>query len=302
MSGSRPLGGGGGSGTVTSVGSGSGLTGGPITTSGTLSLAPIADQRFLANFSGGALAPQALQLVAGANITFSATTTSLTLSASTGTGSGITSIIAGIGLTGGTITTSGTIALGAPIHPDFTTPVDGDFAWINQGTASITVNASGGIYLFAPNATGNNLRVRKKASPATPYTVTAVMLPAMFGVASPSAGLVFRQASDGKLVSFDAQSNGTDAFLGIEHWSGPTTFSAQPFVVKLLYEYAPVTLRIADNGTSRLYSISQDGYNFIQVFSETRTTFMTATEIGFYVNSGSVTYSAGATVLSWVQG
>ena len=117
MSGSKPVGGGGSGGTVTSVGSGTGLTGGPITSSGTLALATIADQRLFGNYSGGALAPQALQLIAGANITFSATTTSLTLTASTGTGSGITSIVAGAGLSGGTITTSGTIAVIIPPIP-----------------------------------------------------------------------------------------------------------------------------------------------------------------------------------------
>jgi hypothetical protein len=50
-------GGGGGGGTVTNVGTGTGLTGGPITTTGTISLAPIPDQNFLANTSGGSAAP-----------------------------------------------------------------------------------------------------------------------------------------------------------------------------------------------------------------------------------------------------
>lgn len=53
-----------GSGTVTSVASGTGLTGGPISTTGTLSLATIADQSFLANVSGGTAAPGATTLSA----------------------------------------------------------------------------------------------------------------------------------------------------------------------------------------------------------------------------------------------
>lgn len=48
-----------GTGTVTNVGTGTGLTGGPITTTGTISLAPIADQNFLANNSGSSAAPGA---------------------------------------------------------------------------------------------------------------------------------------------------------------------------------------------------------------------------------------------------
>lgn len=50
-------GGGGGSGTVTSVGSGTGLTGGPITASGTLALAAIANDSLLANTAGSSAAP-----------------------------------------------------------------------------------------------------------------------------------------------------------------------------------------------------------------------------------------------------
>jgi hypothetical protein len=51
-----------GAGTVTSVNSGAGLTGGPITASGTLSLAPVANGSVLANISGSSLAPSATTL------------------------------------------------------------------------------------------------------------------------------------------------------------------------------------------------------------------------------------------------
>ncbi len=51
-------------GTVTSITTGAGLTGGPITTTGPIALAAIADKRFLANISGGALAPAANTLTA----------------------------------------------------------------------------------------------------------------------------------------------------------------------------------------------------------------------------------------------
>jgi len=52
----------GGSGTVVSIASGTGLTGGPITTSGTLSLAPIANLRALGNVSGVDAAPVAVEI------------------------------------------------------------------------------------------------------------------------------------------------------------------------------------------------------------------------------------------------
>lgn len=53
-----------GAGTVTTVNTGAGLTGGPITSTGTLDLAPIATARLLANVSGSSAAPTATSLSA----------------------------------------------------------------------------------------------------------------------------------------------------------------------------------------------------------------------------------------------
>jgi hypothetical protein len=53
-----------GSGTVTEVATGTGLIGGPITTTGTIALDSIADDRILANISGGSAAPTANTLTA----------------------------------------------------------------------------------------------------------------------------------------------------------------------------------------------------------------------------------------------
>ena len=54
----------GNSGTVTNVATGTGLTGGPITGTGTISFAPIADADLLANTSGGSAAPLPTALTA----------------------------------------------------------------------------------------------------------------------------------------------------------------------------------------------------------------------------------------------
>jgi hypothetical protein len=51
-------------GTVTSVATGTGLTGGPVSTTGTISLASIAQNRLLGNITGGSAAPIALTLTA----------------------------------------------------------------------------------------------------------------------------------------------------------------------------------------------------------------------------------------------
>jgi len=100
--------GGSGGGTVTSVGTGAGLTGGPITTSGTISI-PTAGvvNSMLANSSITVQAGSGLQ--GGGTVALGGTIT-LTNTASGGT---VTSVGTGAGLTGGPITTSGTISIPA---------------------------------------------------------------------------------------------------------------------------------------------------------------------------------------------
>ena len=145
-----------GTGTVTSVGSGAGLTGGPITTNGTLSIANGGvTNAMLANSSltvtgsspltgGGAVslggstslslkscsANQILQFVSGA-----------WACANPATGT-VTSVGSGLGLSGGPITGSGTLAINTSVVPQL--------GAANTFTANQTVNAT----IFA-NASGS---------------------------------------------------------------------------------------------------------------------------------------------------
>lgn len=188
--------------------------------------------------------------------------------------------------------------------PAFTAPVNGDFAWINQGGASVTVNANGGIYLAAPANTGDSLRVRKKSAPATPYTITAAILVNMIAVDFQQCGLIWRQSSDGKLITYGYQVGNTavgDFEFNSLDFTNATTFSASNTSSDYILGNTIVWLRITDNGTNRTGSWSTDGYNFTAHYSEARTTFMTADEVGFFVNETNATSPASCTLLSWAQ-
>jgi trimeric autotransporter adhesin len=95
--------GGGGNGTVTQVSTGTGLTGGPITTSGTVSLANTAVAA--GSYGNATLIPQ-IVIDAQGRIT-SATNVSVQ---SGGTGT-VTQVNTGTGLTGGPVTSTGTISI-----------------------------------------------------------------------------------------------------------------------------------------------------------------------------------------------
>jgi hypothetical protein len=98
----------GGSGTVTSVATGAGLTGGPITSSGTISIPS-------AGVTNAMLANNSITVTAGSGLSGGGTvalggTVTLT-NTSPSSGGTVTSVASGTGLTGGPITSSGTLSL-----------------------------------------------------------------------------------------------------------------------------------------------------------------------------------------------
>lgn len=187
-----------------------------------------------------------------------------------------------------------------PIFP-VTPPIDADFAWINQGGASVTANA-GSIYLLGPAVSGINWRIRKKAAPTVPYVITAAFLLSGIRAIDHAVGICFRQASDGKLhlLEIESASATANAKLGSQKYTSATAFSATYVEV----DYDPgrlVFLRIADDNTNRICSISPDGQNWIVISTIGRTDFLTATEVGFAVDVENTTWPVGATLISWKE-
>lgn len=177
-----------------------------------------------------------------------------------------------------------------PIFP-LTKPVDGDFAWINQGSATVTTTY-GGINLRAPaNASAQGYRIRKKTAPATPYTITAAFLQSCETGSSGQyfgGGLCFRQSSDGKVMVMQTDTNLSSVFyqgIMLRKLTDPSTLSANYFTRANPFTGPLVWMRIGDDGTNRKCWLSPDGQNWgTEIHSVGRTDFLTADEVGFCIN------------------
>jgi hypothetical protein len=185
-------------------------------------------------------------------------------------------------------------------------PIDGDFAWINQGGAT-TDTTQGGVYLNAPASGADNLRIRKKAAPSTPYTITAAYLPAMIPMGFGGCGLCWRQSSDGKVIVFGTSNNGTTYLASwTQKWTNATTFSAtyvMTFENMNWFWRDIVWVRLKDDGTTRFSQVSQDGKTWFTAHSVGRTDFMTADEVGFWslAPAGLGTQPTAMWLLSWEE-
>lgn len=190
-----------------------------------------------------------------------------------------------------------------PIFP-CTLPVNGDFAWVNDGGVATVDAAKGPIHLIAPAAANFNMRIRKKAAPSTPWTLEVAFRPHLYGANFHAAGVTFRQSSDGKAHGFNIVHD-TVTLAGWSLASGKATsatvFSANYATQHLGYLPDTVFMRIQDNGTNRICSWSTNGQYWDVFHTVGRTDFLTADEIGFYAQSFNTTYAAAMTLLSWKQ-
>lgn len=185
----------------------------------------------------------------------------------------------------------------------FTPPVDGDFSWINEGTATKTTG-NGYITLSDTDAGGDNFRLRVKATPSTPFSVTIAFMAVGGGggTHSYSAGLAVRQSSDGKLIIAGRGYVTSNNHAMCQDFNSPTSFAANNYFItgaaNTMFGFVS-WLRYSDNGTNRTWSLSPDGITWVTVFSEGRTTFLTADQIGFFINA--FDSNAAITLLHWAE-
>lgn len=196
-------------------------------------------------------------------------------------------------------------ALWQPYGPiwAFTAPISGDYAWINQDGATVDTTY-GGVLLYRAAASGDSWHIRKKAQPSlpttTPYYIVIGWIPHLYNTNHNRIGFCWRQSSDGKLIGITMKGGTWQS----TRMNSPTSFNSESTfsLASEFWQFNIVWVQIADDGTNRKAWLSHDGFLWHEKYSETRSTFMTADEVGFYVdpNNGSGA-SVGMHLLSWAE-
>lgn len=175
---------------------------------------------------------------------------------------------------------------------------DADFTWVNQGGSSTTDLTNGNIQLDLAKTSGNNARSLVRTAPSTPYEITISLAPCLYADNVSHVGMVFRESSTSKIILFGI--NG-DRELRIQKWTNNTTFSSS--VLGWTTWAVPVNpwMRLGDDGTDLTFSYSPNGYQFQDIYTEGRTSFMAGgpNQVGWYGQANDTTRLAGAILTHW---
>jgi len=178
-----------------------------------------------------------------------------------------------------------------------------NFTWVNQGTATVSDDAWGGITMTTNTLAGDNMRILKRSAPSGAWTLTAHFLfgPGYNnggGASSSYMSLLVRESDTGKLGVIEIRIGG---LVRVRRYSSPTSFNSEQATLDFSSDRA--WLQIEDDTTNLIFRISADGINWLDVASYARATYMTSAgpdEIGFLANSDSGTNLQPYHIQAWV--
>jgi hypothetical protein len=189
-------------------------------------------------------------------------------------------------------------------------PDEVGYAWVNQQTATTDVTY-GGVLLSspAPLLAGDNINIRVKTAPATPYTIKAGFIPTLYPADQTSCGLIFRETATSRVIFFrlmfdTASTSKTDLVLSVDRYTNPTTLSANYKVATANIIKSPLFwFSITDDGVDLTFSYSNDNIDYTEFFQSARNNFFAVgpDEVGYAINSNTTSGNAIMALLSWLE-
>jgi hypothetical protein len=167
-------------------------------------------------------------------------------------------------------------------------PLISTFAWVNQGSDTAS-DETGQLAIYGV-AGDTQVRGLFKATPATPWILKMAFVPAFQSSSTFAGGPIYRQSSDGKLLTAWF----TSGQINLSNFTSPSVFSSTLLTWSPVVVPALIWMKLQDDGTNRITSWSPDGLHWTVVHTVGRTSFMTADQVGIAVAS-----SAIVSVYSW---
>lgn len=165
-----------------------------------------------------------------------------------------------------------------------TPPPSTSWSWVNQGAAA-TATELGGERVTAPTST-RNWRLRTRTlTPSSNYAASAFVEVAAAAANAWYSGVGLRNSSSGSFITFGPALDATNlSHLAVYRWTNATTVSAAQ-LAKVTYTLPggviPNWYRVRDDGTNRYFDYSINGVDWITVYSEGRTVFITPDQFCF---------------------
>lgn len=182
----------------------------------------------------------------------------------------------------------------------FVPPIDSQWAWINQGSATVTEHPHG-VLLSTPSSVGFSLRIRKKAKPTTStYTIHASIWPGIHFPTDADTGIGFRESSTGRLHVIKVIASGE---VYVTRMTNPTTHNSNDFAQALptMGAQAPRQFALYDDG-STYYFYAEDGWgNAALLYSVAHGTWLTPNEVCWFLHANGTTSDVYAMLLSWEE-
>jgi len=240
------------------------------------SLGPLTNGQVIIGATGGA--PQAATITPGTGIAVTNSPGKITIA---GTGTATTGLYHQ--MTSGTPTSAST----------------GLTNWLNQGSSTATDGAVGFSIDSATTGGTTFLTGRYAQAPAAPYTITALVASTDYADYA-GVGLGWY---DGTAKLHVMELFGGSAYFVVQKWNSVSSGAGADYTGNPNYFAQPIWLRLQDDGTNVSFAFSQDGANFLTIYTVAKSSgFLGASgysNIFFFVD---VRFGRKiGTILSWTQ-
>lgn len=196
------------------------------------------------------------------------------------------------------------------------TPPPSSGNWTAVNSPNALTDTKSGLFLLGKSDAGVNIRGYQVNVPAAPYKIDWCMLINCPMVSYHQTGFFWSDGTKLHTISFLADTDTISTtyapfmFLDNSKYTNVTTASATynwahgnarlgilPLMLGPL-----VFVRCEDDNTSRKVSLSVDNQNWQQVFTVSRTDFLTPTKVGFFQNANTdSTFTSGLNLIHWLQ-